>query len=299
MNKEYKFSCGCSFPIENGKLRFIKDARTVWDDLNYDCKATWDIMSVGDSKGMFQIESSFGRQLCKKAPISNIDDLSHLIAAQRPGATQSYLEDKKSLSDHYFMRKAGQEEATPFHPALEPLLRDTQSILLYQEQAMAISMDIAGFTAVEADILRKAAGKKDSKLMASLKDKFIEGCVRVGKVKREEGEMIFSWLEASQRYSFNRCLSPLGLVETKSGIKTLDEVNVGEFVLAPGQNGDEFVEVVDKIEQGEQELYEISLESGKTIQCTLNHKFLCENGEILPLSDILFLGLRIMCEEGV
>lgn len=198
--KYIKFPCGCSFKSLDGKIHFDCD----WDNLNYECPATWELISSGNTKGLFQIESNFCQQVVKRAAVKNLEDLSNLIAVVRPGSSQSFMEDGKSLTDHYFLRRAGKEEVTPFHPAIEPYLRNTEQILIFQEQAAKLVVGIAGFTPSEADDLRKAAAKKRADLMAPLKVKFLDGCKKVGLVEEKEAERIWSWLEASQRYCFNQ-----------------------------------------------------------------------------------------------
>lgn len=99
--------------------------------------------------------------------------------------------------------------------------------------------------------------------------------------------------------AYVKCLSPETIVETNEGYKNLDEVRIGDYVLAPSDsdNSDELVEVVDKFDNGIQDLYEITLESGRTIECTIEHKFLCEDGVIRPLWEIIELDLKIMCQD--
>jgi DNA polymerase III alpha subunit len=198
--KYAKFPCGCSFPMtDNGKIKFEVD----WDTLNYDCSATWDLISSGNTKGVFQIESRFGQQLSKKAPVRSLEDLGNLTAIMRPGCSEAKL-DNITLTDHYLNRKAGRSEVKYYHPSLEGPLKTTYGILVYQEQAMRIAQELAGFNLMEADDLRKAAGKKKADLMAKIKIKFIEGCIKVGKVNEKEADEIWGWIEASQRYSFNK-----------------------------------------------------------------------------------------------
>lgn len=197
-----KFDCGCQFPIGDDKKVTID---LDWDNLNYDCKATWKLIASGNTKGLFQIESNFCRQSCQAAPVNNVEDLAHIISIVRPGTSEATdPNDGKSLTHHYLERKAGREEVSYYHPSLEECLKDTQGILVYQEQAMRIARDLAGFSMTEADDLRKAAGKKKADLMAKIKVKFIAGCKVTGKVSEKEADDIWGWIEASQRYSFNR-----------------------------------------------------------------------------------------------
>jgi DNA polymerase III alpha subunit len=109
----------------------------------------------------------------------------------------------KSMTERYADRKAGKEKVTYPHPDLEPILKNTFGILVYQEQSMQIAQVLAGFDLQQADILRKAIGKKKADLMAEVKKDFVDGCLKVGKVSKEQAEEIFSWIQESQRYSFN------------------------------------------------------------------------------------------------
>ncbi len=218
----------------------------------------------------------------------SIEDLSCVIAGIRPGVLES------KMADAYVRRRNGEEEATTgIHPALDEILKDTYACLWYQEQSIKIAQEIAGYSEVDADSLRKAIGKKLPEEMAKQKLMFAEGAAKKGTVTKEQAVEIFGWIEKSQRYSFNKCVTPDTVVETESGYKTIENLNIGEKVNSP--NG--FVEVKDKFSTGEQEVFEITLESGKTIKCTMNHKFLCSNGEVKKLYNILLENLEIVCED--
>ncbi len=245
------------------------------------------VFCEGDTQGVFQLESNLGKTWSKRLKPRNLEEGSALIAVIRPGCLHSYI-DGESLTWHYINRKNKVDPVTYLHPSLEPILKDTYGILVYQEQAMLIAREIAGFSEQEADSLRKAIGKKLPELMAKLKIQFLDGCKKVGKVNEQDAGQIFDWIEASQRYSFNKCLDPSSIVKTKNGEKQLSEIKIGDFVLAPGFNGDDkFVEVLDVIDNGEKEVYEIETEDGKTIKCTLDHKFLCADNQQRPLWQIL------------
>lgn len=267
-------------------------------NLDLECPLTWELIRSGKTKGVFQLESGLGQSHCKKVKPSNIEELADLISIIRPGTLNSLAEDGKSMTTHYTMRKHGEEEATPIHQSIEHILKSTHQIIVYQEQAIKIAVEIGGFTPVQADSLRKAMGKKRADIMAKVRSEFIVGCVNVGKVNEQDANMIFDIIEKSNRYSFNKCLNPNSIVETENGLKTLEDLNVGEKVKVPSNDftNDEFVEVVNKYDNGEQDLYEVTLESGKTIECTLNHKFLADDGQIRELQEILELGLKIMTE---
>lgn len=114
------------------------------------------------------------------------------------------IRDGKSVTNHYIDKKNGQETIDNFHPSLEPILKTTYGEMIYQEQAMEIAKTIAGFDLQEADMLRKAIGKKKPEEMAKVKSKFLSGAKTLGLVSSDEAEQIFGWIEKSQRYSFNK-----------------------------------------------------------------------------------------------
>lgn len=194
------FECGCSFDASTGNKLCIDFDIT---NINFECPKTWDLISDGNTKGCFQLESRLGQSMSKKLKPENIEQLSALISILRPGCLEA-IRDGKSVSNHYIDKKNGQESIDYFHESLEPILKTTYGEMVYQEQAMQIAKDIAGFNLQEADMLRKAIGKKKPEEMAKIKTKFLDGAKNIGKVSVEEAEQIFSWIEKSQRYSFNK-----------------------------------------------------------------------------------------------
>jgi DNA polymerase-3 subunit alpha len=203
MTKTYQYSCGCSFNLINNSL----DQGVIFDptieNINLDCQRTWNLISDGNTKGCFQLESRLGRSMAKKLKPENIEQLSALIAILRPGTLEA-MRDGKSVTNHYIDKKNGLESVDYFHPSLEPILNNTYGEMVYQEQAMEITKVVAGFNLQEADMLRKAIGKKKPEEMAKVKSKFLEGAKRLGIVSLDEAEQIFGWIEKSQRYSFNK-----------------------------------------------------------------------------------------------
>jgi DNA polymerase-3 subunit alpha len=199
MSKLLKFDCGCEFTIDNDRINFS----TSLENLNLDCEKTWGLIGDGNTKGCFQLESRLGQMMAKKLKPENIEQLSALIAIIRPGCLEA-IRSNKSVTNHYIDRKNGMESIDYFHSALEPALKTTYGEMIYQEQAMQIVKDIAGFDLKEADMLRKAIGKKKPEEMAKIKKRFISGCESQGIVTTEQAEEIFGWIEKSQRYSFNK-----------------------------------------------------------------------------------------------
>lgn len=300
-NKEQfvTLSCGCRFKIvgDNQFRQLMNVSFDIEDHDGFPCSATWDLISKGDTKGVFQLENS-GMNMAANLKPTNIDQLSALAAILRPSCTQA-KRDNKSIANHYIDRKNGIEPIEYFHASLEPILKDTFGELIYQEQAMAIAALIASFTMVQANDLRAAIGKKDTAKMAKLKPQFLDGAKATGIVTEKEAEEIFSWIEASQRYGFNKSITGDTVVELEDGMKTILELKVGDKVLAPNTKTreNEYVEVKNIFDHGVLDIYEITTESGKKIRCSINHKFLCDNGLVLPLYKIIEENYKIICEE--
>ena len=168
-----------------------------------DDQNVWNMISEGSVKGCFQIESHLGRTWCQKVKPTNISELSDLIAIIRPGVLQ-FVYDEKSMAQHYVDRKHGIEPAEPIHPALADILKDTYQVLIYQEQIIRIAQEIAGFSEAEGDILRKSVGKKDAKLLNSLEESFVNGCVNTGLIDGDSASLVFENIRKSSRYLFNK-----------------------------------------------------------------------------------------------
>lgn len=201
---KYKFNqCNCEFPCSGvgDNLRIQFDPNIT--NMPLDCVATWDLISSGNTKGVFQLESRLGQMLAKRLKPRNIEHLAALVAIMRPGCLEA-MRDGKSVTQHYIDRKNGDEEVTYFHPSLEASLGSTYGEMIYQEQAMRIARDLAGFSLQEADVLRKAIGKKKADIMSKVEKTFIDGCKAMGIVPEDIAHEIFEWIRKSQRYSFNK-----------------------------------------------------------------------------------------------
>lgn len=205
MTKKYQFSCGCSFAI-------VGDAPSAealpFMDVDVSnlpsCKNAWDIFARGDTKGVFQLESDLGKQWSKKLRPKNIEHLTALGALIRPGALRSVDDKGISMTAHYCRIVNGEEQISFYHPVVDEALKSTYGSLVFQEQSMELSRVIAGFTLQEADMLRKAMGKKSSSEMAKCKKIFIDGSKKNKVVSETQAEEIFGWIEKSQKYSFNK-----------------------------------------------------------------------------------------------
>src|SRR5262249_2894063 len=152
------------------KARELVGNGLEWSKLPLDDKKVYEMLAKGDATGVFQFESSGMREALRSVKPTEFEDLIALVALYRPGA-RAYIPT-------YARRKNGQEPVTFLDPRLKAILHATLGISIYQESNMEIAKQIAGFTPAEADDLRKAIGKKIHKLMASLRDKFLEGCAQ-------------------------------------------------------------------------------------------------------------------------
>lgn len=201
----YKFQCGCTFDSRTSDrsdrplINFVPDISQI----NLECPLCWKLIGSGNTKGCFQLESRLGQMMSKKLKPENIEQLAALISILRPGCLEAFR-DGKSVSNHYIDKKNGEESIDYYHESLESILETTYGEMIYQEQAMQITQTIAGFDLQEADMLRKAIGKKKPEEMAKIKKKFIKGCKKQNIVSTEEAKEIFGWIEKSQRYSFNK-----------------------------------------------------------------------------------------------
>lgn len=203
MSEFLQFDCGCKFPVLSKDGGFPKiDFSPKISDINLECKKTWDLISDGNTKGVFQLESRLGHSIAKKLKPENIDQLAALISILRPGSLDA-VRDGKSVTQHYIDKKNGLESVDYFHPSLESSLKNTLGEMIYQEQVMQIARDIAGFDLKEADNLRKAIGKKQADKMAKIKKQFIDGCKQKNIVSESEAEQIFDWIKKAQNYLFN------------------------------------------------------------------------------------------------
>jgi len=204
MSTVLKFPCGCKFDSSSNDIQSMSVSfDPTIENMQLDCSKTWDLISDGNTKGCFQLESRLGRSIAKKLKPSNIEELAALISILRPGCLEA-IREGKSVTNPYIDKKNGQESIDYYHQSLEPILKNTYGEMIYQEQAMEIAKIIAGFNLQEADMLRKAIGKKKPEEMAKLKSKFLSGSIATGFVSEAQAEQIFSWIEKSQRYSFNK-----------------------------------------------------------------------------------------------
>lgn len=165
------------------------------DSLNLEDRKTFRLLQKGQTIGVFQLESSGMRRYLKELKPTTLEDIIAMVALYRPGPME--------FIPRFIEGKHGKRATSFIHPKLEPILETTYGVAVYQEQVMQIARDIAGFTMAEADVLRKAVGKKIASLLGEQRVKFVDGAVKKG-IARETAERIFAFIEPFARYGFNR-----------------------------------------------------------------------------------------------
>ncbi len=165
------------------------------DSISWEDRPTFELFGRGETIGVFQFESGGMREYLSKLKPDNIEDIIAMNALYRPGPMENI--------PTFIGRKHGEIEVIYDHPKLEPILEATYGIMVYQEQVMRIARDLAGFSMGQADILRKAMGKKKPEEMAKMKKDFVGGCVENG-VDKKIAEKLFADIEVFAGYAFNK-----------------------------------------------------------------------------------------------
>ncbi len=162
-----------------------------------DDPATFELIGSGRTSGVFQLESAGMRALIRRLEPTQFRELIAILALYRPGPLES------GMAEDYIERKHGRQPITYPHPSLRDILEETYGLPIYQDQVMLMAQKLAGFTLSEADLLRKAMGKKKPEVMAEMEARFVSGCVRNG-IPEEEARAIFADIEKFARYGFNK-----------------------------------------------------------------------------------------------
>ena len=169
----------------------------VRETLPLDDEATYALLSRAETMGVFQLESPGMRDLLKKLKPSQFEDLVAVLALYRPGPIGS------GMLDEFMKRKHGQIPIRYEHPQLEPILKSTYAVIVYQEQVMRIASDLGGFSLAQADLLRRAMGKKIAEVMEKQREAFVSGCVK-NKLSEHIANRIFNLVEQFAKYGFNK-----------------------------------------------------------------------------------------------
>jgi DNA polymerase III subunit alpha len=181
-------------------LKLIDMTRGEKIDINrleLDDKKTYRTLCNGNTTGVFQLESTGIREMTVKIRPNCFEDLVAILALYRPGPLDS------GMAEEYIKRKLGKEKIKYLHPLLETILKDTYGVIVYQEQVMQIAQVLGGYTMGDADILRRAMGKKDPEEMAAQRERFVGGA-RAQHIDEKRATEIFDQMETFARYGFNK-----------------------------------------------------------------------------------------------
>ena len=179
-------------------IRIIEATRGITiniDALPLDDTKTFELLQAGRTVGVFQLESSGMRRYLVELKPTELEDIIAMVSLYRPGPME--------LIPQFIGGKHGRITPTYLHPKLKPILETTHGVAVYQEQVMQMARDLAGFSLAEADVLRKAVGKKIASLLKEQREKFVAGCI-ANDIPKTTAEKIFEFIEPFARYGFNR-----------------------------------------------------------------------------------------------
>ena len=266
-------------------VRLIKERTGEVVDLAQlplDESAAYQVFQVAETVGIFQFESSGMRDYLRKLRPTVFGDLVAMNALYRPGPMENIP---------YFIEcKHGRQVVRFDHPDLEPILKDTYGVFVYQEQVMQAANLLAGFSMAQADEMRRAMGKKRPEEMEAKREEFVEGCKR-RKIAPAKAEKIFATMEKFAGYGFNKCLADeTELIDATTGeLTTIGSLFRHRRPFSVHALSEEWKlqpqDVTDVVWNGRKEVFRLRTAQGKTILATANHPFRTLDGW-KPLEDL-------------
>ncbi|MDO8471600.1 MAG: DNA polymerase III subunit alpha [bacterium] len=180
-------------------LKLLHEHRGIDIDVRHletDDKKSYQLLSRTESTGVFQLESAGMKRYLKELQPTEFEDIISMVALYRPGPMEAIPD--------FIAAKHGRKQVKYLHPSLKPILESTYGIIVTQDQVLQIARDFAGFTYGEADILRKAVGKKIKELLDEQREKFIQGAIKTQNIEHALATKIWDFIEPFARYGFNR-----------------------------------------------------------------------------------------------
>lgn len=297
------------------------------DDFPWDDSNTFAMLCEGSSLGVFQVESPQMRDLMRSLKPEKIDDIIALVALYRPGPLEA------GMDREFIARKHGRKDPTPIHPLLSESLERSYGLMIYQEQILDAAQIIAGFTPQQADDLRKIVGKKIVEKMPEMRERFVEGCKETSELSDKEANALFDQIEGFGSYGFNNCITgdtvltrvsgsqhqsveitvydlyqmvhPPDLESSESSygkscrswVDKFRDPNRGLQVLALDHDGRiRPKRVKDVYFNGVAPTWKITLQSGREITATANHRHMTPDG--WSRVDQLNVGDRLVVDGG-
>jgi len=255
-----------------------------------------------DNRGIFQFEAHGISKLLKDIRVDSFNDLVVCNALYRPGPLGAGVH--QLYSDY----KHGKKKIEYLHPKMGEVLDETYGIMVFQENIMKVVQVLAGFTLGQADWLRKVVGKKKPELIKkeNLDTLFIDGCKEHSDIDEKTAKAIFEQIEYFGGYGFNKCLAGDTKVKNKidGKIYNLQELADGSYgvdqetpIILDSMVDSKTVEdeLVEVFETGEKEVFEIELDNGMIVKATMDHKFMCSDGKMHTVQDIVDGDMEIIC----
>lgn len=240
-------------------------------------KKAFNLLAEGETIGVFQLESRGMREILRKLRPTKFEDLIAVLALYRPGPLGS------GMVDDFIERKQGKKKVTYIHSLLEPILKETYGIILYQEQTMQITSALAGFSMAQADLLRKAIGKKIPEIMEEQRNRFVSGCKK-NKIDEKQANQIFDLIDYFSGYGFNKCVvGDTKIVDAETGVlvpveRIYQESNVKYALGCTDSFKIEKLKIENVVFNGTKPVYRLKTQLGKEIEITNNHPFLTIEG---------------------
>jgi DNA polymerase III subunit alpha len=248
---------------------------------------TYQLLAKGELEGIFQLESSGMRQIVRELKPSNLEDISSVLALYRPGPLDAGLIPK------FINRKHGREKIDYPHEILQPILKETYGIMVYQEQIMKIAQDMGGYSLGQADLLRRAMGKKKVAEMQKHQAMFVEGATQNG-VKAKVAEDLFDQMVMFAEYCLSADTQVLTVEYGRLDIGTIVTQQLNCQVYSVDAGGRIYTQAIAQWhDRGQQEVVEYQLEDGSSIRATPDHKFMTQDGQMLPIDAIFEQGLEL------